>query len=384
MAALAVNYDKKSLLYFNSHRTPSVYNITTRTWQLGTRLTNPNATTVLPKSIYSNQVATDPSSGIAYIPSVEHFDNFPMFTYNTSQGYTPNVTKTIVPGVSIPYDKYGAIWSTVRKSILFYGGEINGFTPVGLMEYQPSSNQWTGVKTQGATTPGNLSLPCIASAYSGMKMVMFGNYERPYSVFILDVKTLVWTKGADPRPGEERNAAACTVVGDYFIVAGGSPSLGGGVLQPVIVYNIKMNQWTDSYEAPNTPSVSTSGGNSPTTETSLPVADKEQRSGEGMNSGTRIGIIAGGSSILLILLTCGAFLIHRQKKRMSRQAAVSDKNVQKSNLENMEEDQSSATAITTDNDNKLDTDETGDDIQLRGILASIDYLTHRPDQQHVN
>ncbi|KAF9272261.1 hypothetical protein BGZ68_002565, partial [Mortierella alpina] len=101
LSALAVNYDKNSLLYFNSHRTPSVYNITTKTWLLGTRLTDPSSTE-LPKAIYGNQVATDPSTGIAYIPSVEHLDNFPMYSYNTRQNHVTNPTKTIVPGVAKP------------------------------------------------------------------------------------------------------------------------------------------------------------------------------------------------------------------------------------------------------------------------------------------
>ncbi|KAF9939215.1 hypothetical protein BGZ67_009796 [Mortierella alpina] len=194
-----------------------------------------------------------------------------MYIYNTFQGYAPNVTKTIVPGVSTSYEKYGAVWSTVRKSVLFYGGKANRTIPVGLMEYQPSNNQWTNVKTQGATTPGDVSSPCIAS-------VMFGNQILPYSVFILDVNTLVWTKGADPKIGEERYSPACAVVGDYFIVAGGSPPPSGGIVQPVIVYNIKMNQWTDSYKAPNTPSVSTGIESSSMKETASPVVDQGQPS----------------------------------------------------------------------------------------------------------
>ncbi len=193
MAALAVNYDKNSLLYFNSHRTPTVYNITTRAWQLGTRLTNPNAT-VLPKPIFGNQVATDPSNGISYIPSVDNKENFPMYSYNTSQTYNPNVTKTIVAGVSVPYDGYSAVWSTLRKSILFFGGKINGFTPVDLLEFQPSNGQWTSIVSYGfkakasaidipehntiklfpltffcfkghfgAVAPGTVTYPCVAS-----------------------------------------------------------------------------------------------------------------------------------------------------------------------------------------------------------------------------
>ncbi|KAF9575827.1 hypothetical protein EC968_001615 [Mortierella alpina] len=317
MAALAVNYDKNSLLYFNSHRTTSVFNITTKTWQLGTRLTGPNTRA---ESIYGSQVATDPSTGIAYIPSVEHVDNFPIYSYNTFQGYNPNATKTIVPGVSIPYYGYGAVWSTIRKSVLFYGGVSNGTTDMGLMEYQPTRNQWTSVNILGTLTPGDTGSPCMASAYNGTKIVMLSDYKPQYSVFILDVNALVWTKGADLRIGEERSSAACAVVGDYFIIAGGIPPPGGGILQPVMVYNMKLNQWTDSYIAPHTPAKSTGVGKSSTTETASPAVNQEQRSDEGMPAGTKIGLIAGGLCALVILLSCGAFLIRRRKLRKSRHA----------------------------------------------------------------
>ncbi len=50
---------------------------------------------------------------------------------------------------------------------------------------------------------------------------MFGTERPPHSVVILDVKTLVWIKGADPKLGQDRHRLACTVVGDYYIVVGG-------------------------------------------------------------------------------------------------------------------------------------------------------------------
>ncbi|KAF9985521.1 hypothetical protein BGZ75_002919 [Mortierella antarctica] len=263
-----------------------------------------------------------------------------MYIYNTFQGYAPNVTKTIVPGVSTSYEKYGAVWSTVRKSVLFYGGKANRTIPVGLMEYQPSNNQWTNVVsfTEGPATDIFRSITRVVSAdiltensrsYHPGRL-MFGNQILPYSVFILDVNTLVWTKGTDPKIGEERYSPACAVVGDYFIVAGGSPPPSGGIVQPVIVYNIKMNQWTDSYKAPNTPSVSTGIESSSMKETASPVVDQGQPSGTGNLSGAKIGIIAGGSSTLLIFLTCGAFLIHRRKMRKSQQADSSKDRPQQS------------------------------------------------------
>ncbi|KAF9946807.1 hypothetical protein BGZ72_011109 [Mortierella alpina] len=312
LAPVAVNYDKNSLLYFISNMTPSVYNITTQTWQQGTQLTDPNS--VIPRSsLEVNHVATDPSTGIAYIPSVDNTDKFSMYTYNTLQRHTSSVTKTIVPGVPVPYHGYSAVWSISRKSVLFYGGQVKnqrGDQYVGLMEYRPSNSQWSSVTAQGVITPGNVTYGCMAS----------GHDSPPFSVFILDVKTLVWTKGAGPKLDQERWSATCTVVNDYFIVVGGSRS--GFDLQRVIVYNIKLDEWTDSYEAPEarkTPS---------TTET----AEQGNPSAEGMTSGMKIGMIAGGSSTLVFILICGAFLVRRRKMRKTSQADVIDKNYPKDSL----------------------------------------------------
>ncbi|CAO3565563.1 unnamed protein product [Mortierella alpina] len=406
-----MSHDKNSLLYFSTNRTLSTYDIAAKKWQLGTPLGNG-----LMYTVYSSQVATDPSTGIVYIPSKEDSSvverrRFMMNSYNTLQANNANITMTYFPQVTRPYESYGAVWSTVRKSVLIYGGVWGNPETVALdlMEYQPSNNQWTAVKTQGTTIPGAFRQPCMASAYGGMKIIMFGNTASPFSVFILDVKTLVWTKGADPKPGLERNAPSCTVVGDYFIAFGGA-SAGTIVEQAVIVYNIKLNQWTDSYEAPNTPSASVGAKNSSTTETAS--SDQQQSSGEGMPLGAKIGIIAGGSSSLVLLLTCGAFIIRRRKMRKFSQTHASDKELPKPNLESAEEDKTKYNTDGNDsndsnnnnesnenngiNDNNANSDgndindytdaadKTGDNIQLRDILASLDYLTNRFDQQHGN
>ncbi|KAF9285357.1 hypothetical protein BGZ68_003960, partial [Mortierella alpina] len=391
--ALAVNYDKDALLYFSFGRSVSTYNITTKAWQIGTTLpVNPTNS----YTVYGFQVAIDPSAAMTYIPSMEA-DKFIICSYNTIQGNNPNITKTPVPNAPVAYSWYAVVWSTVRKSLLFYGGRSVSAveTPVlDLTEYQPSNGQWTTVKTQGATTPGQSEGPCMASAYGGMKIVMFGNNKAPWSVFILDVKTLVWTKGADAKPGQERVPAGCTVVGDFFIIAGGADANGLSPGQLVLVYNIKLNLWTDSYEAPHTPSVSTSVGNSTTTATSSPIVDQEQASGGGMPLGAKIGIIAGGSSTLVILLSCAAFLIRRRKVRKSSPTDITEKDLPIPKIESTEGDKNIGNNDNNDNNdnnnmsdnnnNTDDIDKAGDEVRLRDILASLDYLTNRFDQQHGN
>ncbi len=60
-------------------------------------------------------------------------------------------------------------------------------------------------------------------AYNGTKIVTLGgNPGKPNSIYLLDATTLVWTKGAASKPGYGRSGSACAVVGDYFIVVGGT------------------------------------------------------------------------------------------------------------------------------------------------------------------
>ncbi|KAF9939214.1 hypothetical protein BGZ67_009795 [Mortierella alpina] len=346
-SALAVGYDKNTLLYFSSNRTLSTYNIAPKTWQVGTLL--PAA----PKyTVYGTQVATDPSTGITYIPSMDDGAGVAasaliMCSYNTIQGSNPNITKTVVQSAPLLYQYFGAVWSTVRKSVLFYGGVSGPQSDVAameLMEYQPSNSLWATVIMNDDVK--DFSDQC----------------ESPFSHS--GYRNNIFDKSA-------------------------------------LVYNIKLNQWTDSYEAPHTPTVSTGAGNSSTTETASPAAEQEQLSGEGMPLGAKIGIIAGGSSTLVILLTCGAFLIRRRKMRKSSQTYAIDKELPKLNLESTEEDKNKHNNDSNDsndnndnnneindnndgnnnNDNTDDADKAGDNIQLRDILASLDYLTNRFDQQ---
>ncbi|CAO3563382.1 unnamed protein product [Mortierella alpina] len=343
ISPLVVNNDKKSLIYFDSNRSPSVYNITTKTWQLGTLLTAPN-TTDLQRSVYTNQVATDPSTGVAYILSMENLPGpsnpdktFTIYTHNTLQDYTTDnkkITSTI--GFYFMYTTLSAVWSSVRKSVLVYGydqdnsGSIQDYT--ALMEYQPSTNNWTELLSSGSSeapkgiiTPGATRDACMASAYNGTKIVLFGTLTAPYSVFILDVKTLVWTKGAAPKPGQERNGAVCTVVDNYFIVAGGTLI---DNKQRVLVYNIKLDQWTDTYEAaPQSPTTSTG------VETASPVEEQTQHSGDGIPLGAKIGIIVGASGALVVTLICGALLIRRRKIGKSSHADVKAEDLHKKNIE---------------------------------------------------
>ncbi|KAG9319673.1 hypothetical protein KVV02_002861, partial [Mortierella alpina] len=198
----------------------------------------------------------------------------------------------------------------------------------GLMEYQPSTNQWIKFRTQESSA-GGASDACMASAYNGTKILMVGSTGGPQYLQILDVETLVWTDGAEV--DQYRARVSCTAVGDYLIVTGGE-SFNAKKPKEVSVYNIRLDEWTDTYEPPQTPTMSTG------VTTASPVAEQGRSSGEGMPLRAKIGIIAGASSALVILLICGALLILRRKLRRSSHADVIDEDLLISNLGRTEKD----------------------------------------------
>ncbi|KAF9118434.1 hypothetical protein BG015_006619, partial [Linnemannia schmuckeri] len=94
--------------------------------------------------------------------------------------------------------------------------------------------------------------------YNGTKMVVFGGETFPLirtlsSIYILDLQTLVWTKGTDVHPSQNRSDMACAVSGDYFIAWGGGyydETTSVRMLEMTIIYNLKTSQWVDEFIAP--------------------------------------------------------------------------------------------------------------------------------------
>ena len=62
-------------------------------------------------------------------------------------------------------------------------------------------------------------------AHNGSKLIVFGGYtigkQVLGSIYILDVQTMVWTRGQNTDTSMIRSDMACTVAGDSFIAWGG-------------------------------------------------------------------------------------------------------------------------------------------------------------------
>ncbi|KAF9983904.1 hypothetical protein BGZ75_004544 [Mortierella antarctica] len=66
----------------------------------------------------------------------------------------------------------------------------------------------------------------MVPAYNGTKMVVFGGVnvarQTVAGIYVLDVETMIWTKGKDIDPLLSRSDMACSVAGDNFIAWGGN------------------------------------------------------------------------------------------------------------------------------------------------------------------
>ncbi|KAF9567051.1 hypothetical protein EC968_003520 [Mortierella alpina] len=259
--------------------------------------------------------ATDPRTGLIYVPSGKN-NGSEMAVYRADGSISPGVmmpsAKTMVAAVTLST----VVWSTQRNSLLIYGGKSH-WDPTALnphlVEYSPQTSKWKRLPTNG-TSPGSLVSHCMVPAYNGTKMVVFGGALFPDvvtvtngrvspaaimgSIYILDIQSLTWTRGADTEPQHIRSDMACGVSGDNFVAWGGIAEhfidivvRGGlrlmltrfegmiigeihseyiGTLGTPIIYNIKTNSWTKEFiqtvnlKSDEIPSITTTSNVTPT------------------------------------------------------------------------------------------------------------------------
>ncbi|KAF9950860.1 hypothetical protein BGZ72_007558 [Mortierella alpina] len=215
---MAVSKDKQRLIVSNPSGAMSTYNITSDSWLA------PHILAQSPASTGIHQAAMDPSTGYVYIPSGSN-NGASMMVYNPDDGTA--LTAPMPPaagqqGLSF----FGAAWSTVRQSIVLYGGLDSAGLYSHLIEFQPANSQWVNLKAVGPS-PGDVSAPCVVPAYGGAKLIVFGGISTELfstlgGIYILDVLSLSWKKGTNIDPSQNRTGMACTVAGDNFVVWGGN------------------------------------------------------------------------------------------------------------------------------------------------------------------
>ncbi|KAF9284879.1 hypothetical protein BGZ68_004336 [Mortierella alpina] len=194
---------------------------------------------------------------------------------------------------------YTTIWSTFRNSMLLYGGVSFNLSRVfnpSLVEFNPGNKTWARIPTTGMS-PGEVNAHCMVPVYNGTKIVVFGGYGPSGAhgnIYILDLHSMVWSKGVS---GDPRAEMACSARGDNFIAWGGE--LEGAVVRSAfntpIIYNLKTNTWTTEYIATST--TPPSGSSSPTK--------------------VNVPAIAGGAGAAAILVAVAALFIYRRHRTRS-------------------------------------------------------------------
>ncbi|KAF9109222.1 Acyl-CoA-binding domain-containing protein 5 [Mortierella sp. AM989] len=290
--SMTVSADKQNLIVWGGLFSEiSVYDITSGSWSES--FESPANSSPLKEGL---KAVTDPSSGLVYIPSGANHGK-DMMEYNPTAGTSRTLPMpSEFAGYGLAY--YGAVWSTQRNSILLYGGHLikaNGSANAQLFEFKPETASWSLINTTGQS-PGSVEDHCVVSAHGGTKIIVFGGQTSSSttlsSIYILDIPSLSWTKGADVDPSLSRSNMACTVAGDSFVAWGGdqfgdiSESLG-----TPIIYNLQDSQWTTQF------SLSGSGN------TSSEYSNKS-------NPGAIFGAVIGTMAVVGIF---GYFLVRRNR-----------------------------------------------------------------------
>ncbi|KAF9272719.1 hypothetical protein BGZ68_002150 [Mortierella alpina] len=291
--SMTLSKDQQSLIVWNTFGTISIFNLATSTWAGSHPLPQNSTDWIGLKSI------TDPSSGYIYIPSG--------FNNGTSMTLYDPARNTAVPLPSAPtavmdvgLQYYSLVWCSLRNSMLLYGGITNpGNAPSPyLIEFQPATSTWSRIST---TDLHNREV-----AYNGSKMVVFGGTGPSGipqgSIYVLDVKTMSWTRGADPEARQNRTGMACTMAGDNFVVWGGDYILTAvdSFAMPII-YNIRTNQWTTQFSLAPPPQTTAA----PTTNA---PGSKE----------VNVAAIGGGIGAAVVAVLIGLFIYMRYRKKQTK------------------------------------------------------------------
>ncbi|KAF9347529.1 hypothetical protein BGX26_000995, partial [Mortierella sp. AD094] len=198
--SMAISIDQQKLVIWDQVSGISIYSITDSAWPV-INFTVP----INGGPWYGSRIVSDPNTGLVYIPSTGDGRKI-MIVFNTDTNVASTLAMPPASVLAYPISFYSAACSTLRNSILIHGGFFVG-APFGigdLIEYQPRSSTWSRVNTTGPA-PGALYAHCMVPAYNGDKMVIFGGLDffsnfTQRSIYILDLKDLVWTQGPDADP----------------------------------------------------------------------------------------------------------------------------------------------------------------------------------------
>jgi hypothetical protein len=180
---------------------------------------------------------------------------------------------------------YAVTWNAQLKSLLY--GSFGAMYTYNLSDGWKTFNPPPGLRASNSY--------CMVSSSSGSIVVLFGGFSSVHNaavgdIFILDVPTRIWRKGASTRPGDVRRSPACAVSNGYFIAWGGDMGNAASIIPPdhmAIVYSLETDKWTSGYMVTN--------------HTDNETASNKDTSSVSRTTGLIIGAVIGGFVIGLII-----------------------------------------------------------------------------------
>ncbi|KAG0002141.1 hypothetical protein BGZ65_002892 [Modicella reniformis] len=277
-----------------------------------------NDSIVIPRYNIKHNIWDDP---LKFLPDGDSRQGYrPVIDPNTWKVYINaywnenviNLNTSTIGNVPRPFTSNffgGASFIRSRNSIMYFGG-LNGKIqfdppPTTVTEFSVSTGSWTNFTTTGEP-PSPRADFCMASSEDGKTVVIFGGRVEPSTIvapkpdalftgtiYILDVATGKWTRGPD---GDIRGYMACVIVGDQLVVWGGSNGTYTKTGPPVI-FNLKTQQWVETYTPPAYMIKSTS---SSTSGSGATATDISSGSGSSSNLGGILGGVFGGLFVVAL------------------------------------------------------------------------------------
>jgi hypothetical protein len=226
-------------LFILADSTGYVYNITSNAWSV---FQNSN----FDSNAGYNAATSDPVSGLVYIPT--NGKDFQGKEVVLTLDLRTGIVKT-TELLLIDTDVFQAVaWSTALKCMVVFF--MSDYVPITFTpsETNKPTKGWGELPNKGMKE--DMAWNCIAPAYGGSKMVLFGSdlFSENVAVYIFDVINLTWKKG--PSIKQPFDDSACAITGDQFIIWGGESG-------NTLVYNMKTAKWTTSFIAPLRPNTTT-------------------------------------------------------------------------------------------------------------------------------
>lgn len=264
---------------------------------------------------------TDIENGLIYVPNA--FPNN-MMRINTLNATGPSYDKIAMPSQMSETAFLSVAWSVSSQKMYIMGGmdETRAAQNWKMFSYSEKEG-WVDLSTSlKGTVPIFRKSGCFVPAYDGTKMIFFGGSDeagQAYGdLFLLDVATLTWTKGASTTA--RRQNAPCAVSGDYFISWVGESDYGAGLSNSTLSYDLKTSRWVTTYIAP--PPSATRTPKVPTLSPTSPVSPSTNNPGPGsssVNGATQVAVIVGAVlGGVAVAIVAGIFFLFRVRRKRAQ------------------------------------------------------------------